>query len=254
MALKPNTPDPSVPAARRATNRINNQEVTVLADDLQVNESHEFKPPCATCNGTNAERVTIPNAVIMDALLAPVDGLDGEPLADVVMNDERITARTALDPKPRKSKKLGRQHVMARAVDMTNARLIPFSPFGAFVNQDRMRDRPIFAEWSERYLAELPDSSTFEPGTPQTFEPETEPPADEPDAGDAAIAALDQLDTDPADSYPAGEDVGTVTVWIGTDKARAQYALDLEESRSRPRKTVLQHAYGTLGADVNPVT
>lgn len=205
----------------------------MLAADLQTDGTFEYKPHCATCNGTNAERVSIPNAVIMDALAAPVDDLDGELLANAVMVDERITARTALNPTPRRpSSTFGRQHLMQRAVDMVNARLIPFSPFGAHVNADGLRDRPIYREWLDRYLSELPDSSTLEPAAPETV--------------DAATAAPEPVSVDPSSAYPVDHRAQSIIDWVGDDRDRAAVALDRETGRLKQRKSVLRHVNRVL--------
>lgn len=206
----------------------------MLADDIQAAAVFEYKPHCTTCNGVNSERVSIPNSVIMDALADPPDGLDGLALADRTVTDERITARTALKPTPgRPSSRFGRAHLMQRAVDMVNARLIPFSPFGAFVNSDGLRDRPIYTEWRNRYLAELPDSSRLTGGSDATI----------------TASTADKPDNEPDLSLPANDKAPTVIEWIGDSPDRARTALQWEQRRSRARKSVVAHAESLLDAD-----
>lgn len=216
----------------------------MLADDIQAAAVFEYKAHCTTCNGANSERVSIPNSVIMDALAAPVDGLDGGTLADVVLRDSRITARTALNPVPhRPSSRFGRQHLMQRAVDMVNARLIPFSPFGGFVNADGLRNRPIYTEWHDRYLSDLPDTSTLAGTTVLA-------PAETDAAVTASTADLEAGTTEPepdGESVPADDKAPTVIEWIGGSPDRARRALQWETDRSRARKSVVEHAETVLG-------
>lgn len=245
MPARPNQPDPSIAGARRATDRHNNQGDIMIAADIQASESFELKPGCETCNAYTAERITIPNSVIMDAVAAPaVDEsgrpLQGEPYAKLVAKDDRITARTAAQPKPgRPSHRFTAAHIMNRAVDMRNAGLIPFSPFGAFVNEDGLRDRPSFTEWLDRYLAELPDSSTLDAGTALTFEHDADPTEPVLADHDATVAASTV-------ELPADDRAATIIAWIGDDRQRAEIALGWETDRSRPRKSVVKHAESVL--------
>lgn len=241
MPVAPNQPDPDHAGVRKATDRLNNVEALMLAVDIRTEGHEQIVLGCASCSAYQQERVTVPNSVIMDALAAPAeddDGvLDGDELAAAVFRDERITAKTSANPTPHApSSHWQPKHVMQRAVDMTNAGLIPFSPFGSFVNQDRMRDRPIFDEWLQRYRAELPSTSTL--GLADIDH--------QHDAADETDQAAWQ--DEPVEPYPADGTARDVTRWIGDDIARAAEAHQRELERSRPRSTVIGHAEQLINA------
>jgi hypothetical protein len=259
MPAVPNQPDPNFAGVRKATDRLNNVETPMLAADIRTEGHEQIVLGCASCSAYSQQRVTVPNSVVMDALAAPYEDengtpLDGEALAERMFRDERITAKTSADPVPHPpSSDWQPRHLMQRAVDMTNAGLIPFSPFGSFVVQDGMRDRPIFAEWQNRYLDELPSTSTLT--VVETAPPEL--PAAEPvnvadmrpsdlaadlEAGwEAEHAAAEPVDEPPADPYPADGNARAINRWVGDDRNRAAEAHQRELERDRPRSTVVKH-------------
>lgn len=213
----------------------------MLADDLHAHRSIELKPGCSTCNGYNAERITIPNVVIMDEVLDPTLGLEGKQLAEVVIVDDRITSRTAARPTPgRPTSRFTIAHLMQRAVDMRNMGLIPFTPFGSHVVRDDLRSRPLFIEWAERYRADLPATSVH-----AAPEPEQAPTGN---SVDGLMAQVDEaVPSNPGDSYPRGGSVAVVNAWIGQNQQRARFAEVAEARREKgPRKGVIGHVQTVL--------
>lgn len=256
MATRPNKPQPTLAGVRRQTKA---PEATMLATDIKAGEEFTSIPAyCASCSAYRIERVTVPNSVIMDELVAPTaEGLRGEALAVVVSRDDRVTAKTAAQPTPHPpSSKWGSMQIMQRAIDMRNQGLIPFSPFHPFIDQDGLRDRPIFEEWLRRYEADLPESSRFygttvAPATGEVVngvEVDTDLPSSVlPDIEDTEGL---ELTTDPEhpliDEVPASRD--DLLKWVGQDRERAIAASWVEGQRKNGRrKTVDAHLIGLIG-------
>lgn len=263
MALRPNKQEPNLAGVRRQTKA---PEATMLATDIKAGEEFTSIPAyCANCNAYKVERVTVPNSVIMDELVAPTaEMLTGEALAKVVSRDDRITAKTAANPNPHSpSSKWGSMQIMQRAIDMRNQGLIPFSPFHPFIEQDGLRGRPIFEEWLRRYEADRPESSRFD-GTPVAaigMEGKAEPHEERELNG--AEAALDVVAAGMGSTLPAAEDTEGLEVtadpestlidevptgrddllkWVGQDRERAIAASWVEgQRRNGRRKTVDNH-------------
>lgn len=251
MATRPNQPDPDIAGVRRATRA---PEAAMLATDIQADAEFTAIPSyCASCSAYKLEKVTVPNAVIMDELISPSSAeVTGEKLAKIVARDSRITAKTAAKPTPHPpSSKWGAVQVMQRAVDMRNQGLIPFSPFHPFIDQDGLRDRGIFAEWTLRYLTDLPEASRLDI--------EISPGGDEvevlstgiEDALDAVAAGL--TGTLPAVEDTEGQEITAAAAddplidevptnrdellkWVGTDRARAIAASEVEGLRTNGRR------------------
>lgn len=244
MATRPNQQTHDIATIRRRSN----EENTMIADDIQADGSATIiSAPCATCNAYQQERVTIPNSVIMDELVEPTDpNRSGEKLAQLVARDDRITARTSANPIPHEpSSKWGARHVMQRAIDMKNSRLIPFSPFHANIDNDGLRDREVFTEWRDRYLAEVPSSSRFA-GEPAEASDQTDgsalPAIEETEGREMTI----DPDSPLVDEVPSGRD--DVLKWVGQDRERALAASWVEGQRTNGRrKTVDSHLISLIG-------
>lgn len=233
MATRPNKPEPTLAGVRRETRA---QEAAMLATDIQAEAEFTSIPSyCAACSAYKMEKVTVPNSVIMDELIAPSsDEVTGELLAKIVARDSRITAKTAANPKPHSpSSKWNQLQVMQRAVDMRNQGLIPFSPFHPFIDQDRLRDRDIFAEWKIRYLTDLPESSRLDiEVSPGGGEIEVPVPNVEDTEGQVITTAA--VDDPLIDEVPSSRD--DLLKWVGTDRARAIAASEVEGKRTNGRR------------------
>lgn len=233
MGLQPNPTEPTAAAATSALAR-DEGTTTMLAEDINQHQTIVVPVTCGTCSAYGTERVAVPVSVIMDLVVDPQSDLTGIKLADKTVSDPRITSTTAASPEPsRPSRHWTTQRLLTVAQDLRVQRRIPFSPFASHVEEDGLRDRADFLEFRDRYLADLPESSTLTP-------------APAPEAVEAQPAVLEVAEeeeaVDPLEGYDPSWNVGDTNTWIGDYPSRALAVEQVELSRpDGGRKGVLEH-------------
>ena len=261
--LSPNQPltDFENPAAVGAPDVTPEDDMTLTqTTTLDPDNGFSTRIDC-NCNAYSRETVTIPWAVMHEALITAGDDEHPNEIAARVMADDRVysirTATGAERVRPTAAD-FKRKHVFDAASTMRNRGLAPWQPLAS--NRAHLKDRPIWLEYLQRVMAEVDLTETaaqaaeaeISERAPAVAEMTIGDPADPDFVQDGTIDGLtgtaspasdaDMAELTEADPYPEGVGANKVNAWVGDDQARARVALDRELARDGgPRVTVTRY-------------